>query len=179
MILNCWTTFAKKHLVFWSFSTLTCIPHKIKYFIISHTAWPVQFSSAATASADNSWIHKGFSQSSKVYFVIFNILKDVQIIQTIQTFFFFFPVADDTQAKESFILSPPFISRTQTSVSSGSPRFPLHLHLHLLLTDCFCHCSELLPWLLAGVVFLNYQQKNQTQTSGNTYNPNQPDSVLA
>lgn len=89
MILNCWTTFAKKHLVFWSFSTLTCIPHKIKYFIISHTAWPVQFSSAATASADNSWIHKGFSQSSKVYFVIFNILKDVQIIQTIQTFFFF------------------------------------------------------------------------------------------
>lgn len=83
------------------------------------------------------------------------------------------------QAKKFLVLSPPFISRTQTSVSSGSPHFPPPLHPRLLLTDCFCLCSKLLAWLLAGIVFLNYQQRNQTQRAGNTYNPNQPDGVLA
>lgn len=91
-------------------------------------------------------------------------------------FFFFF--CDWWPASEGSLIFISTIYLKDTDKRKlGRPA--LLSHLHLLLTDCFCHRSKLLAWLLAGIVFLNYQQKNQTQASGNTYSANQPDSVLA
>lgn len=105
--------------------------------------------------------------------MVFNILKDIPV-QFKHCFFF----CDWWPASEGSLIFISTIYLKDTGKRKlGQPT--LLSHLHLLLTDCFCHRSKLLAWLLAGIVFLNYQQKNQTRASWNTYNANQPDSVLA
>lgn len=135
----------------------------------------VQLSSTATASVDNLRIHKSLSRRSEPYFMVFNILKDIPV-QFKHCFFFFFCDWWPTSEGSLIFISTIYLKDTDKR-KLGRPA--LLSHLHLLLTDCFCHRSKLLAWLLAGIVFLNYQQKNQTQASGNTYSANQPDSVLA
>lgn len=132
---------------------------------IPHCMASFQFS-----SADNSWIHESHSPNNEVYLWHWPSSRPCRYNSYIV-----FPVAGKKSQAKKISVFLQFFSRTlekcqlqQLTIPSSTPSPPRE-----------DHSSKLLARLLAGIVYPNYQQKNQTQRSGNTYSPNQPDSALA